>query len=106
MGPCAAGKHSRSNMPLVVARGRSSGLLRIWSGFLALIMAAVSLVPAVTATPLTAREVRVADGTHVPLKLTQFISSETNRPGDPVQLRVARDVTINGAVVIRRGTPA
>jgi len=52
------------------------------------------------------REIHVSDGTRVPIKLMEFISSETSQPGDPVRFAVTEDVVVSGVVVIRRGTTA
>ena len=65
----------------------------------------VTLVLAFNVVVNTAIGVPIPDGTSVSVKLLQFISSETNRVGDPVRLAVDRDVVVNGFVVIRRDTP-
>lgn len=53
-----------------------------------------------------ALQVKLRAGTPVVLRLDQTISSKTARVGDPVSLRVARDVVVDGQVVIRQGTAA
>jgi len=64
-----------------------------------------TLVLAFNTVVTAANGVPIPDGTSVPVKLLQFISSETSRVGDPVRLVVDRDVVVNGFVVIRRDTP-
>lgn len=51
-------------------------------------------------------DVPLRDGTPVPVKLAQFISSETSISGDLVHFQVADDVLVDGRVVIKRGTAA
>jgi len=51
-------------------------------------------------------EVPIPTGTGVRLRLTQFVSSETSRPGDSVAFKVARDVVVDHFVVIRAGATA
>jgi len=48
---------------------------------------------------------RLADGTKVPLRLTETISSATAKNGDPVNLEVVEDIEVGGVVVIKKGTP-
>jgi len=65
-----------------------------------------TLVLVLNTLSLGAIGVRIPSGTRVPVKLLQFVSSETSRVGDPVRFVVAQDVVVNTLVVIRRGTPA
>lgn len=51
-------------------------------------------------------KVTVRSGTPVILRLTEEVSSKTKNLNDQVFLEVARDVIIDGKVVIERGTPA
>ena len=67
---------------------------------LAIVMTLVSF------TGLRASEVRLGDGTRVRVRIMDLVTSETSRPGDAVGLQVADDVVVNGAVAIRRRTPA
>ena len=46
------------------------------------------------------------DGTPVTLRLTEEISATTKNVGDVVRLEVARDVVVDGVVVIKQGTGA
>jgi hypothetical protein len=48
---------------------------------------------------------RLADGTKIPLRLMETLSSATAKDGDPVNFSVLEDVVVNGAVVIKQGTP-
>ena len=45
------------------------------------------------------------DGTRVPVRLLKTISSETSHEGDPVELEVMEDVTVDGQIVLEQGTP-
>src|SRR5882672_8397386 len=56
--------------------------------------------------PQRSSEVPIPSGTGVRLRLTQFVSSETSRPGDSVAFKVARDVVVDRVVVIRAGATA
>jgi len=44
------------------------------------------------------------DGTRTTIRLLQFISSETSKPGDSVRIAIQDDVVIGGVVLIKRGT--
>jgi len=71
--------------------------------------AAVALFAAWFVSPAAGQEatVHLADGTHVVLRLMQFISSETSAPGDPVRFGIQDDVVNDaGIVTIKRGTVA
>jgi hypothetical protein len=46
---------------------------------------------------------QLIDGTPVPVRLAQAISSETTRPGEHVEFVVTDDVIVGGTIVIRRG---
>jgi hypothetical protein len=48
----------------------------------------------------------VPQNTPVRLRLTEALSSESSKVGDPVQLEALEDVSVNGQVVIRRNAPA
>ena len=65
------------------------------------------IVPFAT-VPCSTRQsdVSMRRNTVVPVRLMQFISSETSIAGDLVRFRVARDIIVEGAVVIKRGSPA
>lgn len=68
-----------------------------------LVGAAMALI---VAQESTKTGVRLADGTPVPVRLLQLISSETSRPGDPVRLAVVKDIVVDGRVVIDEGISA
>jgi hypothetical protein len=50
--------------------------------------------------------VKLAEGTPVILRLTEEVSSATKNANETVNLEVARDVVVDGKVVIKSGTPA
>jgi hypothetical protein len=54
----------------------------------------------------TAASAQLQDGTTVHVRLVSPITSESARAGDTINFVVTRDVVVNGAVVIARGTPA
>ena len=54
--------------------------------------------------PGRAAAVRLTDGTPLRVRLVHFISSETSKVGDQVELEVLRDVAVDDRVVIGRGT--
>lgn len=79
------------------AQARRRGIARLVAG--------ITLLASLSPPPLGASDVRrLADGTRVQVKLLGLISSESSTADDAVPLEVARSVTIDGAVVIRRGT--
>jgi hypothetical protein len=51
-----------------------------------------------------AASVKLQAGTPVVLRLMQSVSSETARVGDAVNFEVARNVEVDGKIVIRQGT--
>jgi hypothetical protein len=51
-------------------------------------------------------KVKLANGTPVVLRLTEEISSKTKSINDLVNFEVARDVIVDGKIVIKSGTPA
>lgn len=51
-------------------------------------------------------KVKLSAGTPVVLRVTQSINSEVARVGDTVNFEVARNVEVDGKVVIRQGTSA
>src|SRR5215213_1737063 len=57
-------------------------------------------------TTAVAKKVIVPDGTAVEIELTQNISSEELKEGDPVAFRVIRPVEINGVTVIKKDATA
>jgi len=48
---------------------------------------------------------RLPDGTKVPLRLMETISSGTAKDGDPVNFTVVEDIVADGEVIIKQGTP-
>lgn len=59
-------------------------------------------------TPISAvaGNIKLKEGTPVILKLAESVSSEVANVGDPVNLSIARDVEVEGKVVISEGTRA
>ena len=55
---------------------------------------------------LAALELQLADGTRVPVKLMDFVFSETSQAGQQVRFGVTEDVAVDGDVAIKRGTAA
>ena len=51
-------------------------------------------------------EIVVAQGTPINVVTAQEISSKDAKPNDPVSFTVAEDLTINGQVIVRKGTAA
>ncbi len=72
---------------------------KLIAGGLALVFAAFHAVPA------WATERRLPEGTRIPVRLMEQISSASVRDSDPVNLAVVEDVVVDGQVVIRQGTP-
>jgi len=70
--------------------------------------AAAVLIAAWSTGSLAPQEaaLHLADGTRIRVRLSQFISSETSTPGDPVHLAIAEDVAVDGSVAIKRGALA
>jgi hypothetical protein len=65
------------------------------------------LIVIVATSPCVLRaEVSLPRDTVVIVKLLEFVSSETSLLGDRVRFAVAKEVAVDGAVVIRRGAPA
>jgi len=51
-------------------------------------------------------EIVLAEGTAVNVVTAQEVNSTEAKPNDPVKFTVAEDLTINGQVIVRKGTPA
>lgn len=51
-------------------------------------------------------QVKLVNGTPVVLRLTEEVNSNTHNVNDIVHLEVARNVTVDGKIVIKNGTPA
>lgn len=51
-------------------------------------------------------EIVLAEGTAVNVVTAQEVNSKEAKPNDPVKFTVAEDLTINGQVIVRKGTPA
>lgn len=59
-----------------------------------------------TAVIFAEETVILKDGTPVVLRLTEEVSTKTKNVNDIIHLEVVRDVTVDGKVVIKAGTPA
>ena len=57
------------------------------------------------ASPVLAAERRLPDGTRVPVRVMEQLSSATVKNNDPVTFAVIEDVVVDGDVVIKQGTP-
>jgi hypothetical protein len=68
---------------------------------------AVALVCSLIAQSVLAQDMghRLPDGTKVPLRLMETISSGTAKDGDAVNFTVVEDIMTDGEVVIKQGTP-
>ena len=65
-----------------------------------------SILAIQSAAPVwAAGERRVPDGTRIPVRLMEQLSSATLKDQDPVNFAVLEDVVVDGEVVIRQGTP-
>lgn len=74
--------------------------------FLSFLIIFSLVFPPHLAPPAYAAQVPLADGTPLVLRLTETVAPNTHHVGDVVHLEVAMDVTVNGATVIKAGTPA
>ena len=69
-------------------------------------VALTSLLAIQSAAPVwAAGERRVPDGTRIPVRLMEQLSSATMKDQDPVNFAVLEDVVVDGEVVIKQGTP-
>ncbi len=75
---------------------RETRILPARAGIVALILAIGFALPASALV--------LAAGTRIPVVLRQTISTATARPGDHVTGEVAQNITINGAVVVPKGS--
>ena len=50
-------------------------------------------------------DMRLADGSRVPVRLLQQVSSETAQEGAPLNFEVVEDIRVAGQVIIKQGTP-
>lgn len=58
------------------------------------------------ARPNQSDEIVLAEGTAINVVTAQEITSRDAKPNDPVSFTVAEDLTINGQVIVRKGTVA
>ncbi|WP_336952889.1 hypothetical protein [Sphingobium aromaticivastans] len=68
--------------------------------------ASASLLLAATAGPALAQSMFLPEGMAIQLETRQELSSKSARVGDPVELAVAKPVTIGGVTLIPAGSPA
>jgi hypothetical protein len=66
----------------------------------------LGLLSTVSSPTLAAGTLRVPDGTPVPVRLMQQLSSATAKSGDTVTFELLEDLVIDGQLVSKRGTPA
>jgi hypothetical protein len=64
------------------------------------------VISVATKCPANPDKVKLANGTPVVLRTTEEISSKTKNLNEIVNFEVARDVTIDGKIAIKSGTPA
>ena len=67
--------------------------------------AAVAAITLQYLVPLTAAGHRLPDGTRIPVRVVEQLSSGTLKDNDIVNFAVVEDVIVDGAVVIKQGTP-
>lgn len=73
----------------------------LWRGvFIALFLCSICSVGSAE------EKVILKDGTPVMLRLTEEVSTKTKNLNDSIHFEVAKDVKVNGKVVIKAGTPA
>lgn len=72
---------------------------------IAALVKSASTTPVKTEAP-TGNEVTLADGTEVTLRLFKGVSSATARVEERVDFETAKDVMVDGVVVIKKGAPA
>lgn len=77
--------------------GRSNGWRRTLTNISALSMLLFA--------PAVARADQIADGTTVPVRLLDIITSERSTSGQRLGFVVTKDVIVDGKVMIERGTP-
>lgn len=68
---------------------------------------AVGVICSLITQPLIGQDAarRLPDGTKVPLRLMETISSGTAKDGDAVNFTVVEDIVADGEVIIKQGTP-
>jgi len=71
----------------------------------ALAIGLVSTLALQLAPPLQAAERRIPDGTRIPVRVMEQLSSASLRDNDPVTFAVVEDVVVDGDVVIKQATP-
>jgi len=74
--------------------------------FLSFLLIFSFVFPAHLAPPAYAAQVALPEGTPVVLRLTETVAPNTHHVGDVVHMEVAMDVTVDGAIAIKAGTPA
>ncbi len=77
--------------------------------FLAVILIAVFSTPILALSqdvPQAPKKVLLAEGTEVTLRMAQDISSRAARPGEPIELRLAEDLSVGDAIVAKAGARA
>ena len=65
----------------------------------------VSVLSLQFAAPALAAERRIPDGTRIPVRVMEQLSSASVKGNDPVSFAVVEDVIVDGDVVIKQGTP-
>jgi tRNA pseudouridine-54 N-methylase len=74
-------------------------------GYRVVLLGLVAALTGLLASPAWATERRIPDGTRIPVRVMQQLSSASVRSNDPVTFAVVEDVVVDGDVVIKQGTP-
>ena len=74
-------------------------------GYKGMLFGVVTALACQLATPAWAMERRIPDGTRIPVRVMQQLSSASVKSNDQVTFSVVEDVVVDGDVVIKQGTP-
>ena len=79
-------------------------IIKLFTLALALTMFAYPILPLAAQEKKPAEEITIPDGTDFTVVTVDELSSKTASEDDPVNMKVNEDVTVNGRVVIAKGT--
>jgi hypothetical protein len=71
-----------------------------------IVLLSIFCVPLARSSQDTQTDIVVAEGTPINVVVAQEVTSKLAKPNDRVEFTVDEDVTMNGQVVVRKGTPA
>src|SRR3954452_6205831 len=74
-------------------------------GYKRVVLGLVTALSCQLASPAWAMERRIPDGTRIPVRVMQQLSSASVKSNDQVTFSVVEDVVVDGDVVIKQGTP-